>query len=206
MALENLHLMFLYVAFCITRVVDTKFRCNLFLGIKCFLWIFKVSPRVIVQVRIYLWQLSIYVASDLEMLFPCLTFVEWETNREKKLRVKEGGAPELTHRLRNRHGPMVAQRCLGAKTNSPRKFALVSCIELPKRTQIERCFGLIFVRNDFISVRSSISFCIYWGLYSPSCRSKPVRPLLILEHKLRYFWWNPRAFWPCIDSNATEML
>ncbi len=24
------------------------------------------------------------------------------------------------------------------------------------------------------------------------------------EHKLRYFWWNPRAFWPCIDSNATE--
>ncbi len=26
------------------------------------------------------------------------------------------------------------------------------------------------------------------------------------EHKLRYFWWNPRAFWPCIDSNATEMF
>ncbi len=24
------------------------------------------------------------------------------------------------------------------------------------------------------------------------------------EHKLRYFWWNPRAFWPCIDSNATD--
>ncbi len=23
------------------------------------------------------------------------------------------------------------------------------------------------------------------------------------EHKLRYFWWNPRAFWPCIDSNTT---
>ncbi len=22
------------------------------------------------------------------------------------------------------------------------------------------------------------------------------------EHKLRYFWWNLRAFWPCIDSNA----
>ncbi len=25
-----------------------------------------------------------------------------------------------------------------------------------------------------------------------------------LEHKLRYFWWNLRAFWPCIDSNATD--
>ncbi len=23
------------------------------------------------------------------------------------------------------------------------------------------------------------------------------------EHKLRYFWWNPRAFWPCIDSKGT---
>ncbi len=26
------------------------------------------------------------------------------------------------------------------------------------------------------------------------------------EHKLRYFWWNPRAFWPCIVSNATDTL
>ncbi len=26
------------------------------------------------------------------------------------------------------------------------------------------------------------------------------------KHKLRYFLWNPRAFWPCIDSNATEMF
>ncbi len=26
--------------------------------------------------------------------------------------------------------------------------------------------------------------------YSPLCHSKP---------KLGYFWWNPRAFWPCID-------
>ncbi len=25
-----------------------------------------------------------------------------------------------------------------------------------------------------------------------------------LEHKLRYFWWNIRAFWPCIDSNTTD--
>ncbi len=24
------------------------------------------------------------------------------------------------------------------------------------------------------------------------------------EHKLRYFWWNPRAFWPSIDNNVTE--
>jgi len=30
--------------------------------------------------------------------------------------------------------------------------------------------------------------------YSPSCRSKPVRPSFIFEHKLRSFWWNLRAF------------
>ncbi len=24
------------------------------------------------------------------------------------------------------------------------------------------------------------------------------------EHKLRYFWWNPRVFWHCIDSNITD--
>ncbi len=24
------------------------------------------------------------------------------------------------------------------------------------------------------------------------------------EHKIRYFWWNTRAFWPCIDSNTTD--
>ncbi len=27
-----------------------------------------------------------------------------------------------------------------------------------------------------------------------------------LEHKLGYVWWNPRAFWPCIDSNTAEMF
>ncbi len=26
------------------------------------------------------------------------------------------------------------------------------------------------------------------------------------EHKLRYFWLNPRAFSPCIDSNATDTV
>ncbi len=26
----------------------------------------------------------------------------------------------------------------------------------------------------------------------------------IFVHKLRYFWWNPSAFWPCIDSNVTD--
>ncbi len=25
-----------------------------------------------------------------------------------------------------------------------------------------------------------------------------------LEHKLRYFLLNPRAFWPCIDSKETD--
>ncbi len=23
------------------------------------------------------------------------------------------------------------------------------------------------------------------------------------KHKLRFFWWNPKAFWPCIDRNVT---
>ncbi len=49
----------------------------------------------------------------------------------------------VIHSACNGHGPMVAQRCLGAKTNSPRKFALVSCFELPKLTQNELRFGLI---------------------------------------------------------------
>ncbi len=26
------------------------------------------------------------------------------------------------------------------------------------------------------------------------------------EHKLRYFWWYPRAFWHCIDSKAPTTL
>ncbi len=26
------------------------------------------------------------------------------------------------------------------------------------------------------------------------------------EHKLRYFWLNPRAFWSYIDRNATDMF
>ncbi len=62
----------------------------------------------------------------------------------------------------NLHGPMVAQRCLEVKTNSPRMFALVSCFELPKRTS----FRPDFVRNDVISVCSLISFEVYRGLYS----------------------------------------
>ncbi len=71
------------------------------LGMKCFLWIFKVSLRVIVQVRIYLWQFSyssqcIYVASDLEMLFSCLIFVERETNRGKKI-ARERRRSSWTH-------------------------------------------------------------------------------------------------------------
>ncbi len=26
------------------------------------------------------------------------------------------------------------------------------------------------------------------------------------EHKLRYFWWNPRAFWPFIDSKGPTTI
>ncbi len=34
-----------------------------------------------------------------------------------------------------------------------------------------------------------------------------VRPLFIIGTQIRkliYFWWNPRAFWPCIDINTTD--
>ncbi len=82
---------------------------------------------------------------------------------ERKLHVKEVVVPEHNHQLRNRHGPMVAQKCLGTKMNSLRKFALVSCFELPKQTQNKLCFGLIL--NDIISVHSSILFEVYQGLY-----------------------------------------
>ncbi len=59
---------------CIWCFSTSLFALIPFLGIKCFLWTFKVSPRAIIQVRIYLWQLinstqCIYVASNLEMLF-----------------------------------------------------------------------------------------------------------------------------------------
>ncbi len=36
--------------------------------------------------------------------------------------------------------------------------------------------------------------------------SQPIRPSLIFIHKWRYFCWNPKAFWHCIDSNTTEMF
>ncbi len=31
-------------------------------------------------------------------------------------------------------------------------------------------------------------------------------PKCFSEHKLRYICWNPRAFWPSIDSNVTTMF
>ncbi len=40
--------------------------------------------------------------------------------------------------------------------------------------------------------------------YSPSHRSKPVRPSFIFRTQIKIICWNPRAFWPCIDSNATD--
>ncbi len=41
--------------------------------------------------------------------------------------------------------------------------------------------------------------------YSPSCRSKPVRPSFFFKTQIKIFFrWNPRAFWPSIDSNATD--
>ncbi len=163
MALENLHLLFLYVAFCITliRVVDTKLHCDFFLGIKCFLWIFKVSPRVIVQVRIYLWQLSystkcIYVAMTWRCCSPAWPPLnEKRIKKKKKSHIKEGGALEHTHRLHNRHGPMVAQRCLGAKTNSPESL-LCQLFRTAETNSKLTYFQPDFVWNYVISVCSSI--------------------------------------------------
>ncbi len=61
---------------------------------------------------------------------------------------------------RNRHGPMVVQRCFAAGINFSGKFALASCFELPKQTS----FWPDFVRNDVTSVRSSILFEVYRSL------------------------------------------
>ncbi len=119
----------------------------------------------------YICGSSAYVASDLDMLFFCLTSAEWETIRgEKKMWVKENVFPEHTHRLRNRHGPMVAQRCSGAKTNSSRKLALVSCFELPKGTQNKLRFGL------FLFEMTSYQFVLRFRLkYIRAFRSSPFR-------------------------------
>ncbi len=96
---------------------------------------------------------------------------------KKKSHIKEGGASEHTHRLRNRHGPMVAQRCLGAKTNSPRKFALVSCFELPKLTS----FRPDFVRNYVISQ-------------------------LVLRSRLKYIGAFIFDFWPNLVSVSSKRI
>ncbi len=42
--------------------------------------------------------------------------------------------------------------------------------------------------------------------YSPSCCSKPVRTLFIFGTQIKIFGCNPRAFWPCIEINRTEMF
>ncbi len=89
---------------------------------------------------------------------------EKRTPPPKKKRTSKKAEFQNTHRLHNRHGPMVAQRCLGAKTNFPRKFALVSCFELPKRTQYELHFGLILF--EITSYQFVLRFCLkYIGAF-----------------------------------------
>ncbi len=39
--------------------------------------------------------------------------------------------------------------------------------------------------------------------YSPSCRSKPVRPSFIFRTQVEIFFIKSDPFWPCIDSNVT---
>ncbi len=61
---------------------------------------------------------------------PAWTLLNEKLTGGKKLHIKKAGVPEHTHRLRNRHGRMVTQRCLGAKTNSPKSslwWAVSSC-------------------------------------------------------------------------------
>ncbi len=43
-------------------------------------------------------------------------------------------------------------------------------------------------------------------MVSPSCHSKPVRPSFIFWTQIEIFWWNPRAFWPCIYSKVSDKL
>ncbi len=81
------------------------------------------------------------------------------------------------------------------------------------------------IAESFIKMKKQydITFSLSWSLimlkglvhqkkensvinYSPSCRSKPIRPLFIFRHKLKYLWWNPKAFWPSIDSNITTTV
>ncbi len=94
----------------------------------------------------------------------------WPLLNEKRSGKKKNVFPEHTHRLRNRHGPMVAQRCLGAKTNSSRKLALVSCFELPKGTQNKLRFGLILFEM------TSYQFVLRFRLkYIRAFRSSPFR-------------------------------
>ncbi len=42
--------------------------------------------------------------------------------------------------------------------------------------------------------------------YLPSCCSKLVRPLFIFGTQIKIFLRNPRALWPSIDSNGTNMI
>ncbi len=56
----------------------------------------------------------------------------------------------------------------------------------------------------FSNVPCCVSLCYNSVIsHSLSFRYKPVRPFVHLKDKLRYFWWNPRAFWPWINSNTT---
>ncbi len=112
---------------CIWCFSTSLFALIPFLGIKCFLWTFKVSPRAIIQVRIYLWQLinstqCIYVASNLEML------------NEKQT----GGVDRRSKKVELQNTPTD---CVIA-TKIPQKVK-VSCFELPKWTQNELHFSLI---------------------------------------------------------------
>ncbi len=87
------------------------------------------------------------------------------------------------------HGPMVAQRCLGVKTNSPRKFALVSCFELLKQTQNELRFGLILF--EMTSYQFVLRFCLkYIGAFILISRyDKKKRDLrLIINEKVSFYY------------------
>ncbi len=93
---------------------------------------------------------------------PACPLLNEKRTGKKQLRVREGGAIEHTHRLRNRHGPMGAQRCLGAKTNSPESFG--ELYRTAETNSKQTSFRPDFVRNYVISVHSSISF---WSISRP---------------------------------------
>ncbi len=70
-------------------------------------------------------------------------------------------------------------------------------------------FNLASLYSDWLTVVKEIvhsKMKILSLITPPLCRFKPVRPSFIFGTQIKIFWWNPLAFWPCIDSNTTTIF